>query len=111
MPRFPIGNGWGSHDQIKFEKIAGGNFPGGVCTSYFDDGGGLSITPAPVDFGQQAMRMALTWVDAPKGAAPPSVGHSPHFRVGLRVSLLAARGIKMPAIYIEAARIGNSYAP
>lgn len=84
--------------------------PLGICETYVEDGGGLGITPAPVDFGEKAMQMALKWVVSPKGAPPPVIS-SPHFRVGLRSSALAARGIEMPAIYIEAARIGEAYYP
>ena len=88
-----------------------GPLPLGICETYVEDGGGLGITPAPVDFGQQAMKMALKWIQAPKGNEPPNVASSPHFRVGLRSSVLAARGITMPPIYIEAARIGDAYFP
>lgn len=92
------------------EKNAG-PLPLGICETFVEDGGGLGITPAPVDFGQQAMGMALKWIQAPKGTAPPPVTSSPHFRVGLRRSVLASRGIEMPPIYIEAARIGDAYFP
>jgi hypothetical protein len=85
--------------------------PLGICETFVEDGGGLGVTPAPIDFGQQAMQMALKWVEAPKGAAPPPVTFSPHFRIGLRSSVLAVRGIEMPPIYVEAARIGNAYFP
>jgi hypothetical protein len=109
--------GNGDHREMPRTEIApwlernAGPLPLGICETYVADGGGLGITPAPVDFGQQAMGMALKWIQAPKGAAPPAVTSSPHFRVGLRSSALAARGIKMPPIYIEAARIGDAYFP
>jgi len=82
--------------------------PVGICPTYVEDGGGLAITPAPMDFGQQAMSMALKWLESPKGSQPPAVTSSPHFKVGVRESLLNSRGISMPAIYIEAARVNGA---
>ncbi len=85
--------------------------PISIYPTYVEDGGGLEISPAPADFGKEGMQMALKWVAARKGAAPPPVSSSPHFKVGIRQSLLDARGITMPPIYIEAARIGDDYFP
>lgn len=86
--------------------------PIGLDTTYTEDGGGLSITPAPGDFGEKAMTMALHWLSSPKGTAPPeAMNGSPHFKVGIRNSLLEARGIELPAIYLEAARVNGSLLP
>ncbi len=85
--------------------------PLGICDTYVQDGGGLSITPAPVDFGEQAMRLALQWIAAGAGSPPPPVGTSHHFRVGLRRRPLAARGVTMSPIYVETARLGDAYFP
>jgi len=82
--------------------------PLGICSTFAEDGGGLSITPAPVDFGEKSMSMALEWIAAGKDSAPPTVTSSPHFMVGIRKSALEARGITMPAIYIEAARVSDA---
>jgi hypothetical protein len=109
--------GNGDHREMPRKEIASwleknaGPLPLGICETYVEDGGGLGITPAPVDFGQQAMKMALKWIESPKQAPPPPVTSSPHFRIGLRSSLLNARGIELPPIYIEAARIGEAYFP
>ena len=109
--------GNGDHREMPRREIApwieknAGPLPLGICETYVEDGGGLGVTPAPVDFGQRAMQTALKWIQAPKGTAPPPVTSSPHFRVGLRKSLLASRGIEMPQIYIEAARTGDAYFP
>lgn len=100
----------GNELAVWLEKNAE-SLPISICPTYVQDGGGLAVTPAPVDFGQKAMQMALAWVAAGKGAAAPPVISSPHFRVGMRQSLLDARGITMPTIYIEAARIGDAYLP
>jgi len=85
--------------------------PISIYPTYAEDGGGLQISPAPADFGQKGMQMALKWVAARKGAAPPPISSSPHFKVGIRQSLLDTRGITMPPIYIEAARIGDASFP
>jgi len=85
--------------------------PIGLDTTYTKDGGGLTISPAPSDFGEKAMTMALQWLNAPKGAAAPEVSSSPHFKVGIRNSLLQVRGIELPAIYLEAARVNGSLLP
>ena len=85
--------------------------PLGIQASYVEDGGGLSFSPPPFDYGQKAMELALAWLEAPSGAAAPPVTTSAHFRVSLRPTRLATRGVKLPAIYVEAARIGESYFP
>lgn len=85
--------------------------PISICPSYVHEGGGLAVAPSPYDFGKKGMQIALKWVAARKGEAPPPVSFSPHFTVGIRQSLLAGRGITMPPIYIEAARIGEAYFP
>ena len=85
--------------------------PISICPSYVEDGGGLSITPSPTDFGQKSMQMALAWVEAGKGLPPPPVTYSQHFRVGMRGSLLSARKITMPPIYVEAARTADAWFP
>lgn len=112
-----IERGNGDNREMKSSEVAewieknSAPLPIGICATYVEDGGGLAITPTPVDFGQKAMQMTLKWIEAPKGSLPPAVASSPHFRVGLRRSLLTARGIEMPPIYVEAARIGDAYFP
>lgn len=83
--------------------------PISICPSYVKEGGGLEVAPSPYDFGQKGMQMALKWVEAGRGTAAPPLALSPHFRVGIRKSLLSARGITMPPIYIEAARTADAF--
>ena len=83
--------------------------PVGVHASYVEDGGGLSFSPSAVDFGQKAIQLALTWLDDP--ATAPPVTASAHFHVALRPARLAARQVELPAIYVEAARIGGTWFP
>ncbi|HAS51452.1 MAG TPA: hypothetical protein DCS21_06820 [Gammaproteobacteria bacterium] len=80
-----------------------------INTNYVEDGGGLSFSPPPVDFSRKAMEMALIWLNQPTVA--PTIAASSHFEVALRSSRLAACRAKLPAIYVEAARIGNAYFP
>jgi hypothetical protein len=85
--------------------------PLGIRDVYVQNGGGLSFSPPPFDYGQKTMELALAWIDASSGAAAPPVITSAHFHVGLRPARLAIRGIELPAIYVEAARIGGNYFP
>lgn len=85
--------------------------PISICPTYTHDGGGLSLSPAPADFGRQGMQMALAWIAAPAGSAPPPFTTSEHFSVGIRQTRLAARGVTLPLIYREAARQADAYFP
>lgn len=78
---------------------------------YCHDGGGLSISPSPSDFGMQGMQMALDWIAARKGEAAPEPRRSEHFSVGMRQSVLAARGVTLPVVYREAARQADALFP
>ena len=83
--------------------------PVGLHSSFVVDGGGLMLAPSPNDYGQKSMQMALDWLDAADNAPPPPLLTSSHFHVGIRIAPLRARGVTMPPIYIEAARIGKIY--
>ena len=83
--------------------------PLGIQDNYVAEGGSLMLSPSPFDYGQQAMRLALTWADTT--GVQPGIVSSSHFNVGVRAAALAARGVSLPAIYIEAARLSNSYFP
>ena len=105
------------HQAIAGAEIAGWietnaqPLPLGIRAEYVQDGGGLSFSSSPVAFGEKAMKLALNWLDAPAGAAAPPVTASTHFQVSLRPARLATRGVELPVIYAEAARIGESYFP
>jgi hypothetical protein len=81
-----------------------GPLPIGTQVNFAEDGGGLSFLPPPDDSGAKAIELALDWLDerSTPGAPPPVV--SDHFEVAVRPAALAARGIVLPPIYIEAAR-------
>lgn len=78
---------------------------------YVANGGGMSLSPAPRKFGQEAMKMALDCVDPSDGNVPPPMSTAEFFDVSLRLSALRKRGIHLPAIYEEAARLGGLQYP
>ena len=83
--------------------------PIGLHAGYVADGGGFAIFPAAGDYGRRAMAMALAWIDEPRGP-PPAPVTSSHFDVAIDPARLSARGVKLPAIYSEAARAGGRLA-
>ena len=46
--------------------------PIGVQGDFVADGGGLSLSPPPDDYGQRAIRLALDWLDDRATPGPPS---------------------------------------
>ena len=53
---------------------------------------------------EEAIRLALNWLDGRTSPGPPPPTVSPHFEVAIRQSLLAQRGLALSPIYLEAAR-------
>lgn len=78
--------------------------PIGTQVSFVEDGGALSFSPPPDDFGAKAMRLALDWLDERDTPGAPAPVVSDHFEVALRPALLIERGVELPPIYLEAAR-------
>ena len=85
--------------------------PVGITSGFVANGGGVMFSPSPDEYGQRSIQMALNWLNEPTNAPPPPTVTSDHFHVGLRMQSLKAREITLPDIYIETARIGNSYVP
>jgi hypothetical protein len=83
--------------------------PVGLDVGYVVDGGGWSLAPAPLDYGEGGMRMALEWLEPARNGELPESWRSSHFDVALRASRLRRRGLWLPPIYAEAARAGNDY--
>lgn len=86
-------------------------FPVGLHVAYVADGGGLAFAPPPTVFGEQAMSMALEWIEQPPGAQSAPSAWSEHFDVAVRDGPLGRRGVKLQPIYIEAARLGRRHYP
>lgn len=83
-------------------------FPIGTQVNFVEDGGGLSFSPPPDDSGAKAIELALDWLDNRSTPGAPAPVVSDHFEVGVRPEALAARGIALPPIYLEAARENGS---
>jgi len=78
--------------------------PIGTQVNFVEDGGGLSFSPPPDDYGAKAIQLALDWLDERDTPGAPAPVVSDHFEVALRPEVLAARGMVLPPIYLEAAR-------
>ena len=76
----------------------------GTQIEFVKDGGALSFSPPADDYGEQAISMALDWLDQRQTPGPPKPVESNHFSVSARPSALERKGIELPQIYIEAAR-------
>ena len=82
--------------------------PIGTQIAFVAGGGGLGFSPSPDDYGQNAIRLALDWLDDRTSPGPPAPVDSSHFDVSVRPDALARRGIVLPQIYLEAARANDS---
>lgn len=111
--------GGGSSRPVPMKEIAtwveahAKALPIGVGTSFVESGGGLAIAPSPREMGELAMQMSLAWLRAVangRPAVPPPVAGA-HYRVALRESALKARGLTLPSIYVEAARLDHNRYP
>lgn len=85
--------------------------PIGTQLDFVTDGGGLSFSPPPDDYGQRAIDLALDWLDDRQTPGPPPPVESSHFDVAVRQTSLSQRGIVLPPIYLEAARAKGSLFP
>lgn len=81
-----------------------GPLPIGTQVNFVEDGGGLSFSPPPEESGAKAIGLALDWLDARDTPGAPAPVVSDHFEVAVRPAVLAARGVVLPPIYLEAAR-------
>lgn len=78
--------------------------PIGTQVNFVEDGGGLSFSPPPDDYGEKAIELALDWLDDRDTPDAPEPLVSDHFEVAIRQGSLSRRGIQLSPIYIEAAR-------
>lgn len=88
-----------------------GPLPIGTEVDFVEDGGGLSLSPPPDSYGEQAVDLALDWLDERATPGPPPPVQSSHFEVAVRQGVLAGRGIVLPPIYLEAARENDALFP
>jgi hypothetical protein len=96
---------------VRWTQQRSGALPIGSQIDFVPMGGALSFAPPPAVFGQQAIHDALNWLDARSSPGAPAPTTVDHFQVGLRSSALAARGLRLPPIYTEAAREAGALYP
>lgn len=102
----PDGNG----GQVRAAELSrwtqdnAGPLPIGTSVDFVADGGAVSISPPPDSYGEQAIELALDWLDTRATPGPPPPVTSSHFEVAMRPEVLARRGVMLPPIYTEAAR-------
>jgi hypothetical protein len=84
--------------------------PVGISAAYVEQGGGLAVAPSPREMGEAATQRALSWIRS-GAAAPEPVSSGSHYRIAIRDSALKARGVSLPSIYVEAARLDRLYFP
>ncbi|WP_323011463.1 hypothetical protein [Castellaniella sp.] len=77
----------------------------GIRESFVIGGGALAVVPSPGGLGHQAAQQTLLALQAIQSAqALPPPKNSQDYLIALRPDELAARGLKLPEIYLQAAR-------
>ncbi len=95
-------------DASRWTQDNAKSLPIGTQAGFVPNGGALSFSPPPDDYGYNAIRLALDWLDERSTPGAPAPVESAHFEVGVRQEGLARRGVTLPSIYIEAARENGS---
>lgn len=81
----------------------------GVRDSFVAGGGAVAIIPSPEGLGEMAARKTLEVLASVRRGPPlPPPEDSLEFQIALRPERLAARGVELPALYIQAARASQS---
>lgn len=81
--------------------------PIGLTFDYVPLGGSLSVVPSAYYQGAMAMDSVLRWSEPSRKNAMPTFSLDDHFDVGMRIERLKQRGITLPLIYREAARLSR----
>jgi hypothetical protein len=81
--------------------------PIGLIADYVPLGGSLSLIPSGFYRGSIAMESVLQWSEPSRKNAMPSISLDDHFDIGVRSEDLERRGIQLPLIYREAARLSR----
>lgn len=84
--------------------------PVGIRAEYVERGGGLGIAPSSRAMGEAAATMTVAWLKSTSSAVPPMT-EGTHYSVAIRDAPLLSRNVRLPSIYIEAARLNNLYFP
>ena len=81
--------------------------PVGLMADYVPLGGSLGFSPSARYLGAMAMQSVLKWLEPSRRGVPPMVVVDDHFDIGLREDALSRRGLRLPLVYREAARLGS----
>jgi hypothetical protein len=85
--------------------------PVGLMVDYVPLGGSLGIIPSARYLGNIAMTTVLRWLEPSRRSGIPAIHLADHFDVGIREQALRRRGIELPMIYREAARLSGQLIP
>lgn len=95
-------------DAVRWTEQNSRALPIGIQSNFVENGGALALAPDPADYGSSAIQLALDWLDDRSSPGPPPPVASDHFTVSVGRSALARRGVAVPPIYIEAARVNGT---
>ncbi|MEY2700291.1 MAG: hypothetical protein RIQ52_1046 [Pseudomonadota bacterium] len=84
--------------------------PISVESKYVRYGGGLAFEASPRRFGEMALSQSAALLKATPGQSIPPI-HMNEFAVAICLSRLASRGLAVPAIYQETARLAGTLYP
>ncbi len=85
--------------------------PIGLMVDYVPLGGGLGVIPSARYVGTIAMETVLRWLEPSRGGGVPAIHLADHFDIGLREGALRRRGVVLPLVYREAARLSGQLVP
>jgi ABC-type uncharacterized transport system substrate-binding protein len=85
--------------------------PIGLHVSYAANGGGLTVSPPASAYGKLSMQMALKWLNAGLGSAPPPSETLSSFDLTVRLSALRKLDITIPRLYLDFAEATGGLYP
>ena len=99
-------------EVVRFTEAASRRvLPIGLIVDYVPLGGGLGIIPSARYLGRIAMDTVLRWLEPSRPGRVPAIHLADHFDVGLREQALRRRGLVLPIVYREAARLSGQLEP
>ncbi|MES2583263.1 MAG: hypothetical protein V4627_11155 [Pseudomonadota bacterium] len=98
-------------DAIRWIETHSKPLPIGTDIEFVQKGGGLGVAPSAKSMGEVVATDALVWLKGKPSAAAPLASQDTRHSMALRASSLQARGISLPSIYAEAARLEQLYYP
>ena len=85
--------------------------PVGLMGDYVPLGGSFGVFPSARFLGAMAMDSVLQWLKPTGQGIPPMISMDDHFDIGLREASLRRRGLHLPLVYREAARLSGQLVP